>query len=133
MSYYIAGEDSPVTTWSNGGGTLTVIGGKTTRVECLILTEWGDSAVVGLDDWAPLIAVLENPPKDYPQQVGPPLNGMYLTVQFMRAIGKLRLQDEVCISVCRKDGTDTWSLGLGIEYVDTLIRLLTGPGPMTAL
>ena len=124
MSYYIGDEN---TEFYTGQGSLEVVGGQTIPVQCLIIDDMGESAAVGSNDWAPLIAVLENPPKDYPQQVGVPLNGLYLTVQYMRAIGKLRVRDEVEIAISREDGADSWSVALDMEEVDTLIGLLKGP------
>jgi hypothetical protein len=128
MSYYIAGESTKL---GQGKlkGKLKVIGGQTIPVQCLIINDLEESAVVGLDDWAPLIDVLENLVKDTPRQVGRPLNGLYLVVQYKRAIGKLQLRNEVVITVSREDYTDSWSVALGMEDVATLIGLLKGAGP----
>lgn len=126
MNYYVAGEN---TKFYTGRASLEVIGGKTVPVQCLIIDDLGEPAAVGLEDWMPLIDVLENPVKDYPQRVGQPLNGLYLAVQYKRAIGKLRPRDEVEITVSREDDSDSWSVALDMEDVATLIGLLKGPAP----
>ena len=132
MSYYIAGESTKL---GQGKlkGTLKVIGGQTVPAQCLIIDDLGESAVIVLDDWAPLTDVLENLVRDTPRRVGRAVNGLYLVVQHKRAIGKLRPRDEVWITVSREDASDSWSVALGMEDVATLIGLLKGPAPLTAL
>lgn len=60
----IAGEATTFSSpRSRGKVNLTVIGGQTVPVQCLILNDHDESAVVVLDDWQPLIDGLGNPPR----------------------------------------------------------------------
>src|SRR4028118_871867 len=81
MNLYMAGEATPFSSpRSRGKVTLTVIGGQTMPVQCLILNDHDECAVVVLDDYQPLIDGLTNPPTKS-LHVGPLLSGLYLAVQ----------------------------------------------------
>lgn len=80
MDYYIVGEATTFSSpRSRGKVSITVIGEQSVPVQCLILNDHDECAVVVLDDYQPLMDALANPPTK-PQRVGPLLNGLYLAV-----------------------------------------------------
>lgn len=128
MNQYIAGEATTFTSpRSRGKVNLTVIGGQSVPVQCLILNDHDECAVVVLDDYQPLIDKLENPPSKS-QRVGPLLNGFYLAVQHSPPLDKYKEG----VSIALVDAGDGWeqSVWLAMPDVRRLIQLLQkGPAP----
>lgn len=125
MDYYIAGEATTfISPRSRGKVNVTVIGGETMPVQCLILHDHNDSAMVVLDDWGPLRGSLHSPASPYEDcriKPQPLCNG--ISTRYMAAVGKYKAG--VSISVMGKNREV--SVWIEVSDVKRLIHLLQGP------
>lgn len=126
MNQYIAGEATTLSSpRSRRKVSLTVIGGNTVPVQCLILKDHDECVVVVLDDWGPLRGKLHSPAGPYEDWRAvdkvPVSDG--ITTKYSPAVGKY--EAGVVISVVAS-GKDV-SVYLQVRDVKRLIQLLQPP------
>jgi hypothetical protein len=131
MNQYIANESTTFNSpRSRRKVSLTIIGGETVSVQCLILHDHDESAVVILNDWGPLISQLHSVHlvdlSSLPQRrVGPILDGQYLAVEYSPALGNWK--STVTIYMTSVSGNSICKVFLLLPDVGRLIQLLKGP------
>ncbi len=126
MNHYITGERTTFNSpRSRGKVNLTVIGGETMPVQCLILHDHNDSVVAVLDNWRPLIHQLGNLSPLPQRKVGALLNNQYLAVEYSPALGNWK--SRITMYIATVSGNSIATVSLLLPDVGRLIQLLKGP------